>query len=158
VIKKLNFLIIEHYFEMSRIDAKDALSIYRDFCKQTERVVEYLGVAKKLQNILNVPIPNLKHVGAMCPQLSRVLILRRQLLRPQYLWQEHYRNISTIPILNRTGSSTKRVRVVAITMRQSSAIPLNLQLLIKVSSVISDYWLEPHSHRSCLMKSTHLLS
>ena len=45
---------------MSRIDAKDALAIYRHFCKQTERVVEYLGVARKLQNLLNVPIPNLR--------------------------------------------------------------------------------------------------
>ena len=53
---------IEHYFEMSKIDAKEALAIYRHFCKQTERVVEYLGVAKKLQNLLNVPIPNLRHV------------------------------------------------------------------------------------------------
>lgn len=54
----------EHYFEMSKYDAEDALSIYRNFCGQTERVVEYLGVAKKLQNLLNVPIPNLKHVGS----------------------------------------------------------------------------------------------
>ena len=52
----------EHYFEMSHVDAKGALKIYRHFCKQTEFVVEYLGVAKKLQNLLNVSIPNLKHV------------------------------------------------------------------------------------------------
>lgn len=48
---------------MSKIDAKEALEIYRHFCKETERVVEYLGVAKKLQNLLNVPIPNLRHVS-----------------------------------------------------------------------------------------------
>ena len=53
----------EHYFEMSHVDAEEALAIYRHFCKQTERVVEFLGVAKKLQNLLNVPIPNLKHVS-----------------------------------------------------------------------------------------------
>ncbi|OJA21543.1 hypothetical protein AZE42_03235 [Rhizopogon vesiculosus] len=53
--------VLEHYFEMSKVDAEQALSIYRHFCSQTERVVEYLGVAKKLQNLLNVPIPNLKH-------------------------------------------------------------------------------------------------
>ncbi|KIK61616.1 hypothetical protein GYMLUDRAFT_42631 [Collybiopsis luxurians FD-317 M1] len=53
--------VLEHYFEMSHVDAEQALAIYRHFCKQTEKVVEYLGVAKKLQNILNVPIPNLKH-------------------------------------------------------------------------------------------------
>ena len=49
---------------MSRVDAKEALQIYRRFCKQTEGVVEFLGVAKKLQNLLNVPIPNLKHVSS----------------------------------------------------------------------------------------------
>jgi hypothetical protein len=54
----------EHYFEMSHVDAKDALQLYRRFCKQTEHVVEFLGVAKKLQNLLNVPIPNLKHVSS----------------------------------------------------------------------------------------------
>lgn len=56
-------LFIEHYFEMSHVDATQALALYRHFCKQTERVVEFLGVAKKLQNLLNVPIPNLKHVS-----------------------------------------------------------------------------------------------
>ncbi|EKM50164.1 uncharacterized protein PHACADRAFT_105881 [Phanerochaete carnosa HHB-10118-sp] len=53
--------VLEHYFEMSKIDARDALSIYRHFCNETEKVVEFLGVAKKLQNLLNVPIPNLRH-------------------------------------------------------------------------------------------------
>ncbi|TFY51426.1 hypothetical protein EVG20_g11006, partial [Dentipellis fragilis] len=62
--------VLEHYFEMSHVDAEQALAIYRHFCKQTEHVVEYLGVAKKLQNLLNVPIPNMKHapvslVGAL---------------------------------------------------------------------------------------------
>lgn len=47
---------------MSKIDAKEALAIYRHFCNETEKVVEFLGVAKKLQNLLNVPIPNLRHV------------------------------------------------------------------------------------------------
>lgn len=48
---------------MSHVDAEQALALYRHFCKQTEAVVEFLGVAKKLQNLLNVPIPNLKHVS-----------------------------------------------------------------------------------------------
>jgi hypothetical protein len=60
--KRLMYDIVEHYFEMSRVDAEQALDIYRHFCKQTERVVEFLGVAKKLQNLISVPIPNLKHV------------------------------------------------------------------------------------------------
>ena len=54
--------VLEHYFEMSHVDAESALTIYRNFCKQTEKVVEFLTIARKLQNLLNVPIPNLKHV------------------------------------------------------------------------------------------------
>ncbi|KAI5894683.1 ANTH-domain-containing protein [Schizophyllum commune H4-8] len=53
--------LLEHYFEMSHVDAEAALRIYKHFCKQTEKVVEFLGVARKLQNLLNVSIPNLKH-------------------------------------------------------------------------------------------------
>ncbi|KAF8316773.1 ANTH-domain-containing protein, partial [Clavulina sp. PMI_390] len=53
--------LLEHYFEMSHVDAKEALDLYRRFCRQTEAVVEYLSIAKKLQNLLNVSIPNLKH-------------------------------------------------------------------------------------------------
>ncbi|KAI0630701.1 ANTH domain-containing protein [Trametes polyzona] len=53
--------VLEHYFEMSHIDAEEALAIYKHFCKQTEGVVEYLSVARKLQNLLNVAIPNLRH-------------------------------------------------------------------------------------------------
>lgn len=46
---------------MSRTDAESALGVYRHFCKQCEKVVEYLGVAKKLQNLLGVNVPNMKH-------------------------------------------------------------------------------------------------
>ena len=56
-------ILSEIYFEMSHVDASDALTIYRHFCKQTDLVVKYLRVARKLQNLLNVPVPNLKHVG-----------------------------------------------------------------------------------------------
>ena len=58
---------LEHYFEMSKVDATESLRLYRHFCKQTERVVEFLGVAKKLQNLLSVSIPNLKHVRLTFP-------------------------------------------------------------------------------------------
>ncbi|KZP01731.1 ANTH-domain-containing protein [Calocera viscosa TUFC12733] len=61
--EEVNYRIFdkEHYFEMSHVDAEESLKIYRHFCKQAEAVVEYLSVAKKMQNLLNVPIPNLKH-------------------------------------------------------------------------------------------------
>ncbi|KAG9013744.1 hypothetical protein FRB90_005749 [Tulasnella sp. 427] len=53
--------LLENYFEMSHVDATTALSLYRHFCEQTEGVLEYLTVARKLENMLNVPIPNLKY-------------------------------------------------------------------------------------------------
>ena len=56
-------LTTEHYFEMSFNDAEQALAVYKYFCEQTERVVEYLAIARKLSNLINVPIPNLKHVS-----------------------------------------------------------------------------------------------
>lgn len=75
---------------MSRIDAKEALGIYRHFCKETERVVEYLSVAKKLQNLLNVPIPNLRHVSVRItlplPNIPDVTC------RHQYLWPDLLRS------------------------------------------------------------------
>ena len=64
-ISSLILFLSENYFEMSHVDAHEALKIYRHFCKQTDLVVEYLGVARKLQNLLNVPVPHLKHVGAL---------------------------------------------------------------------------------------------
>ncbi|GAA5891641.1 hypothetical protein JCM6882_006154 [Rhodosporidiobolus microsporus] len=53
--------ILENYFALSKVDAQTALKIYKTFCRDTEKVVGYLGTAKKLYNVLNIPIPNLKH-------------------------------------------------------------------------------------------------
>ena len=57
----IELILAEHYFEMSKSDARDSFDIYKSFIKQTDRVVDYLGVARKLHNIVNVPVPNLKH-------------------------------------------------------------------------------------------------
>jgi hypothetical protein len=46
---------------MSKSDASESFDIYKSFIKQTDRVVDYLGVARKLHNVVNVPVPNLKH-------------------------------------------------------------------------------------------------
>ncbi|EOR00226.1 ENTH domain-containing protein C19F8.03c [Wallemia ichthyophaga EXF-994] len=53
--------VLESYFEMSKVDATEALSIYRTFCRQTESVVQYLSIARRLHNVLNVMVPNIKH-------------------------------------------------------------------------------------------------
>jgi len=59
----LHFCFLEHFFEMSKYDAKDSLEIYKTFAKQTEAVVDYLNIAKKLQAALQINIPALKHVS-----------------------------------------------------------------------------------------------
>ena len=46
---------------MSKPDATESFEIYKSFIKQTDKVVDYLGVARKLHNVVNVPVPNLKH-------------------------------------------------------------------------------------------------
>jgi phosphatidylinositol-binding clathrin assembly protein len=46
---------------MSKVDATEAFSIYKQFIAQTDKVVDYLSVVRKLHNIVNVPVPNLKH-------------------------------------------------------------------------------------------------
>ena len=46
---------------MSRYDAERALSIYKTFSKQTNRVVEFLGVARQHENATRLEIPKLKH-------------------------------------------------------------------------------------------------
>lgn len=51
----------EHYFEMAKSDAKESFEIYKSFIKQTDRVVDYLSMARKLHNVVNIPVPNLKH-------------------------------------------------------------------------------------------------
>lgn len=50
-----------HFFEMSKFDAERALEIYRTFTKQTDMVVQYLGVARQYEHHTRVEVPKLKH-------------------------------------------------------------------------------------------------
>ncbi|CAO3686353.1 unnamed protein product [Rhizopus stolonifer] len=53
--------ILEHYFAMSKPDARTSLEIYKRFAKQTEDTITYLERAKRLQRELNISIPNVNH-------------------------------------------------------------------------------------------------
>ncbi|KAL2161416.1 hypothetical protein VTH06DRAFT_7977 [Thermothelomyces fergusii] len=53
--------ILGHFFELSKPDAERALSIYRTFTKQTDYVVQYLGVARQYEHHTRVEVPELKH-------------------------------------------------------------------------------------------------
>lgn len=71
LISRVGLGSAEHYFEMEHKQAADALTLYKSFCTQTKKVVEYLKYAKELNNIIDVPIPNLKHVGPIFTYLLR---------------------------------------------------------------------------------------
>ncbi|RFU27115.1 hypothetical protein B7463_g9225, partial [Scytalidium lignicola] len=53
--------ILSHFFEMSRPDAERAMEIYRNFTKQTDFVVGYLGTARQYEHQTRVEVPKLKH-------------------------------------------------------------------------------------------------
>lgn len=46
---------------MSKFDAERALEIYKTFSKQTDHVVQFLGVARQHENATRLEIPKLKH-------------------------------------------------------------------------------------------------
>ncbi|KAI8060178.1 ANTH domain-containing protein [Gongronella butleri] len=53
--------ILERYFTMSKIDATNALEIYKLFADQMDHVSSYLGSARKLEKELEISIPKLNH-------------------------------------------------------------------------------------------------
>ena len=53
--------VLERYFEMSKVDAERALSIYKTFSKQTNEVVAFLSMARQYENATRLEIPKLKH-------------------------------------------------------------------------------------------------
>ncbi|KAI8890261.1 ANTH-domain-containing protein [Backusella circina FSU 941] len=53
--------ILEHYFEMNKVNARQSLDIYKRFERQAESTISFLEMAKRLQNDLNMPIPSIKH-------------------------------------------------------------------------------------------------
>ena len=57
-------LKIEHYFEMTKDQARLGLQIYKTFAEQTTKSMEYFSVAKRMESVIHITIPQLKHVSA----------------------------------------------------------------------------------------------
>ncbi|KAI8637845.1 AP180 N-terminal homology domain-containing protein [Parasitella parasitica] len=53
--------ILEHYFELNKANATDALKIYKTFAQQAELTIDYLNEARKLENDIQLNIPPIKH-------------------------------------------------------------------------------------------------
>jgi phosphatidylinositol-binding clathrin assembly protein len=54
-------LRLEHFLEMSKPDAERAVNIYKTFCKQTDKVVNYLSIARHYEHATRIEIPKMKH-------------------------------------------------------------------------------------------------
>ncbi|KAJ9117444.1 hypothetical protein QFC22_004294 [Naganishia vaughanmartiniae] len=95
--------LLEHYFEMARTDAREALGIYKTFCKQNDKVVEYLDAARRLHHIVEVPVPNLKHAP-----VSLVKALEEYLNDPNFEQNrlEYKQNMGAADIPATTGASS----------------------------------------------------
>lgn len=67
--------LLEHYFEMSKVDATKALKIYRKFVDQTKYVIDYLRVAKHLEYATRLFVPTIKHAPtALTSSLEEYLL------------------------------------------------------------------------------------
>ncbi|KAI0126972.1 ANTH domain-containing protein [Xylariales sp. AK1849] len=61
VLNQAMINILGHFFEMAKTDAERAMEIYRTFTRQTDFVVQYLGVARQYEHHTRVEVPKLKH-------------------------------------------------------------------------------------------------
>lgn len=91
--------VLEHYFEMSRIDAERGLEIYKTFTKQTADVVEYLQQARSVETATRLQIPNLKHAPT-----SLTSSLEEYLQDPEF--DSNRRNYLATQEAKRTGKPT----------------------------------------------------
>ncbi|KAL9122327.1 MAG: hypothetical protein Q9187_001119 [Circinaria calcarea] len=100
--------VLEHYFEMSRYDAERALSIYKTFSQQTNRVVEFLGVARQHENATRLAIPKLKHAPtSLTASLEEYLYDPDfEINRRQYLAQQEAKKSGKQPVGNGTKGSS----------------------------------------------------
>ncbi|VEU21334.1 DEKNAAE102326 [Brettanomyces naardenensis] len=53
--------ILEHFFELSKVDAQRAFNIYTNFTKETSQVIDFLRVAKHLEHVTKLHVPTIKH-------------------------------------------------------------------------------------------------
>ncbi|KAF9210445.1 hypothetical protein BGZ59_009436 [Podila verticillata] len=71
--------ILQHYFEMTKDQARLGLQIYKTFAEQTTKVMDYFSVAKRMETVIHITIPQLKHAP-----LSLVRTLEEYLNSPDF--------------------------------------------------------------------------
>ncbi|KAG0291157.1 hypothetical protein BGZ96_005447 [Linnemannia gamsii] len=71
--------ILQHYFEMTKDQARLGLQIYKTFAEQTTKSMEYFSIAKRMESVIHITIPQLKHAP-----LSLVRTLEDYLNSPDF--------------------------------------------------------------------------
>ncbi|KAG0212479.1 hypothetical protein BGX28_006246 [Mortierella sp. GBA30] len=71
--------ILQHYFEMTKDQARLGLQIYKTFAEQTTKAMDYFSVAKRMEGVIHITIPQLKHAP-----LSLVRTLEDYLTSPDF--------------------------------------------------------------------------
>lgn len=91
--------LLEHYFEMSKVDAERALEIYKHFVDQTKYVIDYLRVAKHLEFATKLHVPTIKHAPtALTSSLEEYLDDPNfETNRRQYLYEKQLKNGKSSP-------------------------------------------------------------
>ncbi|CAN6627427.1 clathrin coat assembly protein AP180A [Trichomonascus vanleenenianus] len=95
--------LLEHYFEMSKIDATYALDIYEGFTKQTSNVVAFLKIAKHLEAATKLRVPNIRHAPTSLTQSLKDYLNDPdfEINHRQYLAEkEAQKNLSNRPATN----------------------------------------------------------
>ncbi|KAL9071504.1 MAG: hypothetical protein Q9157_005446 [Trypethelium eluteriae] len=84
---------------MSRPDAERALGIYRTFVKQTDNVVQYLGLARNYEHMTRLEIPKIKHAPtSLAASLEEYLNDKDfEVNRRQYLAQQEAKRTGKKP-------------------------------------------------------------
>ncbi|RPA83423.1 ANTH-domain-containing protein [Ascobolus immersus RN42] len=99
--------VLEHYFEMSKVDAERALGIYKKFTEQTEKCIEFLQTARRLETHTRLSIPNnIKHAPtSLLSALEEYLKDPDfELNRKQYLQQQREKSGKGPAVPSKTGS------------------------------------------------------
>ena len=100
---------------MSKPDAERAVVIYKTFCKQTEKVVNYLSIARHYEHATRVEIPKMKHaptnlINGMEEYLTDpdFEVHRRQYLAEQQNKKKGTTNGSSRPFTDSKASTASR--------------------------------------------------
>jgi len=131
--------VLEHYFEMSKVDAERALSIYKTFGRQTDLVVNYLSVARQYQAYTKLEVPKLKHAPTTLTSSLEDYLNDPdfEVNRRQYLAQQESKRTGK-PIRSAVPASTPAVRAELPTAVPSQ--PPKLQLPKAPAADLMDFF------------------